>query len=390
MGQFITYSQNNEDVIIDAYFKDVKQGTYVDVGANHPINDSVTKHFYEKGWRGINIEPIKMLYDLLCIDRPEDVNLQIGISNKAGTLTLREYDNHGLSTFSNELQNEYTAQTNKKTHEYKDVVVPVSTLKEVFINHPLEHIQFMKIDVEGFEYEVLQGNDWGKFRPEMICIESNHMLKGKDWRPLLEKNAYYKVWNDGLNDYYLSKESAYREKNFSYARTMLLSDQILPHHVVARIRELLENLESTTEQLRDEKLRVEVQKIRNEQLQHDNATLAEQLIEQQRFRNIIHLLFRSIDRIITAQIERLHVAKKGQHILLNNHNNVYDTTSGDSLLDSIQVADLLAYYSTRERRAPEKFYLYHILMNSYAFIRHTISRSYRAAYILARGKRVKN
>src|ERR1700742_2763080 len=96
----VTYAQNREDILLDAFFRDIEQGFYVDVGASHPVVSSVTKLFYEKGWRGINIEPSHKYYKLLEEDRPEDINLNVGISDKKGTLTLREYQGYGLSTFS--------------------------------------------------------------------------------------------------------------------------------------------------------------------------------------------------------------------------------------------------------------------------------------------------
>ena len=97
----ITYSQNREDLLLSGFFDLTKHGFYVDVGANHPIHDSVTKYFYDRGWRGINIEPNPNIYALLVEDRPRDINLQIGVSNVKGSLKLREYPaGDGLSTFS--------------------------------------------------------------------------------------------------------------------------------------------------------------------------------------------------------------------------------------------------------------------------------------------------
>lgn len=221
----LSFAQNHEDIIINSFFKENEKGFYVDLGANHPVNDSVTKLFYNRGWSGINIEPNEQLYKLLKLDRPRDINLKIGISSESGTLELRQYLSHGLSTFSKKMIDEYKKHPNQLTDTYKDYKVPVKTLKEVFEETEPKQISFLKVDIEGFEYEALVGNDWKKYEPELICIESNHIIK--DWRPLLKANGYTKVFFDGLNDYYLSKRALFRKEIFSYEDSMLLSGTVL-------------------------------------------------------------------------------------------------------------------------------------------------------------------
>lgn len=87
----ISYAQNREDIILSGFFDINKKGFYVDIGAFHPEEDSVTKIFYDKGWQGINIEPNPRLYRLFEKSRKEDINLNIGISDKEGELLFREY-----------------------------------------------------------------------------------------------------------------------------------------------------------------------------------------------------------------------------------------------------------------------------------------------------------
>jgi FkbM family methyltransferase len=371
MGQFITYAQNNEDVILNAYFSDVAKGVYVDVGAYHPKEDSVTKHFYEKGWRGVNIEPVKRLYGLLVEDRPEDVNVHAGISDKPGTLKLREYANVGLSTFSDDIKRHYHDDPDPQTAIYQDVAVSVTTLRDLFAQYDVKHIHFMKIDVQGFEREVLQGNDWKRYRPEMICIEAGHIVENKDWRLLLESHHYTKVWNDGLNDYYLAKESLHRAKNFSYAKTLLLGDQILPYRIHDQWSELSQVNKQFQQRTHDEWLKYRVLDTKVKQLQHEIFVMNERLVEQQRFRSAVKLTLRAIDRIILAQIGRLHVARRRKPMKLANHavELSLGTLSKEALLEAVREADVRTYYSGRRRRAPHKFYLYHLLNGSYRRLR---------------------
>jgi FkbM family methyltransferase len=188
LGGCVYYSQNREDLTLASFFPDVKEGFYVDIGAYDPDEDSVTKLFYLRGWRGINIEPQPSGYELFEKKRKRDINLNIGISDKKGSLKLRTYPSGGLSTFSEEIKHQYEAEPDNDTKEFTEITVSVQPLREVFAESNVEHIHFMKVDVEGYEYEVLESNDWDKYRPEVLCIEANHIKH--DWRPLLREADY--------------------------------------------------------------------------------------------------------------------------------------------------------------------------------------------------------
>ncbi len=216
----IYYAQNREDLILESFFGDTKKGFYVDVGACHPHVASVTKRFYLKGWHGINIEPQKELCALFDDERPRDINLNIGVSDEETTIMLRAYiKDRGRSTTAQEIKTDYEDEKGETTDEYEDIPTAAKTLKTIFTDQKVSSIQFLKVDVEGFEYEVLKGNDWSKFRPEVICIEADHIVK--DWRPMLIKNNYEKVFFDGLNEYYADSKTN-RAQQFNLINHILL------------------------------------------------------------------------------------------------------------------------------------------------------------------------
>lgn len=210
LGGCVYYAQNREDLILQSFFPEVKKGFYVDVGAFDPDYDSVTKLFYLNGWNGINIEPQADKFRLFQKKRKRDINLNIGIADREGTLTLRTYTSAGLSTVSDEVKTDYNVIPDADTDKYIDVEVKVETLKKVLTQQKVSHIHFLKVDVEGFEYEVLKGNDWKAFRPEVICIEANHVKH--DWRPILKDVGYEKVFDDNLNFYYVDKNTNRKDK----------------------------------------------------------------------------------------------------------------------------------------------------------------------------------
>jgi FkbM family methyltransferase len=216
----VYYSQNREDLILEAFFPDVEKGFYVDVGASDPDRYSVTKLFYEKGWDGINIEPIKRHHQSLKTRRPRDINLNIGVGGQNGELVFNEYvAGDGLSTFSTDTTDRDPHFTEEIYNSVKQYKVDVRTLKDIFVTNKVKTIQFLKVDVEGFEYEVLNGNDWTKFRPEVICIEADRNVS--NWHSLLKSNDYKSVFDDGLNEYYVDTKTSRAEK-FDFVGNVIL------------------------------------------------------------------------------------------------------------------------------------------------------------------------
>ena len=240
----ISYSQNFEDLILAGILKSVNEGFYVDVGANHPEQDSVTKILYDKGWTGINIEPNDSLHVALCAQRPADINLKIGLSSQPGQLVFRSYEAlDGLSTFS--ADSKVNIEKVRPTTPFADLLVEVRRLSDVLREHrPSGEIHFLKIDVEGMEFEVLLGNQWDQFRPWVLCIERPHLERNQNralaaaMSTFLDSWHYAAVFFDGINDYFVANEHAGIWDGFSYADDVVLNGVVVNHIFIKCIDDL--------------------------------------------------------------------------------------------------------------------------------------------------------
>ena len=124
----ITYAQNFEDVVLNRVFHNVKIGSYIDVGAFDPEIDSVTKHFYNQGWSGVNIEPVKRFHDKFLVERPRDINLNCVVSETDGELVFSEYGKSGLSTLREQFNPSRVINLGFEKTEYKVKSKKISTI----------------------------------------------------------------------------------------------------------------------------------------------------------------------------------------------------------------------------------------------------------------------
>jgi FkbM family methyltransferase len=168
-----SYSQEGEDMILRRFVNGNSSGFYVDIGAHHPYRFSNTYYFHRQGWRGINIDPLPRAMELFNSCRPKDINLNVGVSENKGTLSYVMFNEPALNTFDKELARKRQSET------YKIIGccdVPVMPLSEILEKYKSEFsaIDLLTVDVEGFDLEVLRSNDWTKFRPRLIVVESLH------------------------------------------------------------------------------------------------------------------------------------------------------------------------------------------------------------------------
>lgn len=372
----ISYAQNREDIVIEAMLNGIERGVYVDIGANHPIQHSVTKLFYDHGWRGINIEPNPNMYALLKRYRPEDDNLNIGISDKEGKLKLRLYHSsdglEGLSTFSDEIKADYRRTKYEEAKKFTDKTVPVKRLDTVLARHLKDRIiNFMKVDVEGLEYEVLASNDWQRFRPQVLCIEANHMIK--DWRPILETNNYHLIFSDGLNDYYVADECS--EIDFSYPEVFLAGTRILDKNTYDR--------EAKLEQLsRQYRKKLAAQRSRITMLEGGLYYLQSELDRQSSLRGQAKALYRLVDSRIQKAIEHrgYDIRARLPHVVLKYQ----ETDSKTTLLKVARHHDALKYFRYRPIRTRMKI-RYQVAGYVYRSARNTARLAAIKTYRLARG-----
>ncbi len=214
---FISYAQNFEDVMLWRALKDIENGFYIDVGAAWPDTDSVTKAFYDHGWTGINIEPNPSFIDQYAKKRPKDINLQVAVSNESGVAELYFIDDTGLSSLDKSIAESHTDAGFKSTPSE----VKLTTLSNICKEHAQEReIHFLKVDVEGFEKNVLISNNWSKYRPWIVVAEATLPLTQEEnydeWEPILIESGYIFVYADGLNRFYIAKEHLELMDSFKY------------------------------------------------------------------------------------------------------------------------------------------------------------------------------
>jgi len=204
-----SFSSAGEDMILRHLIgPDKRDGFYVDVGAYHPTLFSNTYFFYLNGWRGINIEARPGSRELFNKVRPGDTNLEIGISANSGELT---YYVVGDDSTMNSFSRDFLEQIGMLGEVKREIPVPVLPLAEVLERHLPDGraIDFMNVDVEGHDLQVLESNDWGRFRPKFIVVEDEQVDVEKSEIVSMMKGHGYEVCAqnviilDKINEYFL-------------------------------------------------------------------------------------------------------------------------------------------------------------------------------------------
>jgi FkbM family methyltransferase len=262
----ISYAQNFEDVLLARAFAGRGRGFYVDVGAWLPATDSVTKHFYDLGWSGINIEPVEEYFKLLQRERPRDVNLQLAVGERKETRRFYRFAGSGLSTFCQEPVAGYSALG----LQAEEVDVEVLTLREICETYVRGEIDFLKIDVEGWEKQVILGGDWERYRPRIVLVEAvapnpeaflsadpnGHFVPEpawESWEGFLCGQGYELCYYDGLNRFYVRQEDRGLHAAFRFPPNVYDRFESLQ---TVELRARLEEVTEAVERLEKERLRL--------------------------------------------------------------------------------------------------------------------------------------
>lgn len=216
---------------------DRANGFYVDIGACFPDVASVTRHFYELGWNGINVEPMSEPFDRLQAERPRDINVRAAVASFTGEIPIYLGPSVGESSAL------------RPFDSARSIVVPCLTLADLCRRYVTRPMDFLKIDVEGLEQDVVKGGDWAQYRPAVVVLEVT-MPWSTQRRPdaseigeFLRGKDYDEVYFDGLNAFFLAREAA------SLASRFAAPPNVLDRFAIAREAELEAQAESVERRL---------------------------------------------------------------------------------------------------------------------------------------------
>jgi len=208
----LSYAQSGEDMILDTIFCNVKNGFYIDIGANNPWVQSNTYFFYRKGWRGINIDALPGMKISFDKHRPRDINVEAAIDNDEKELHYYMFKSSFYNTFS---QNDA-----EKIKQHSPLIgmktIRTTSLSNILNQYNVENIDFLSCDVEGMDINVFKSNDWAKYRPKIIITE--YFYNGIDkisqdavYQYLAEQKYIY-FCNSATNAFYI--DTAYQNERF--------------------------------------------------------------------------------------------------------------------------------------------------------------------------------
>ncbi|MEO8424935.1 MAG: FkbM family methyltransferase, partial [Actinomycetota bacterium] len=215
---FVSYAQNGEDIVLWRILQDVSAGRYVDVGAADPTESSVTRAFYDRGWSGINVEPVPEFANRLDEERPRDSTFRCAASDQSQDVALFVAGETGLSTIDPSL----VPSILDRGYEVERIPVSARPLNDIldeagFNDQP---IHFLKVDVEGAEAQVLAGLDLSRWRPWVLVVEATAPMSTtqnhEQWEVKVLESGYTFCLFDGLNRFYVANEHPERVAIASY------------------------------------------------------------------------------------------------------------------------------------------------------------------------------
>ncbi|MDD2720631.1 MAG: FkbM family methyltransferase [Gallionella sp.] len=165
-----SYAQEGEDIVLERFFTGQQAGFYVDVGAHHPLRFSNTYLFYLRGWRGVNIDAMPGSMEVFRRLRPRDINVESAVAGKEGQFTYYVFREKALNTCDSTLAEQYVEAGHAIISRLQMKACPLVDLLSEYVPEGTS-IDFLSVDVEGFDLDVLRSNDWQVFRPKVVITE---------------------------------------------------------------------------------------------------------------------------------------------------------------------------------------------------------------------------
>jgi len=187
-----SFSTKGEDLLINSILLNIQNGFYVDVGAHHPFRFSNTHLLYKRGWKGINIDANSKSIQLFNRYRKKDINVLNAISDKEEKETLYKNEFGATNTL---LKEKYQLKPESYIEKMDVITKTLTGVLQTYIPEQ-ERIDFLNVDVEGYDYKVLNSFPWEKYTPYLICVEDldfqpDNPHKSYIYKFLIKKNYKY-------------------------------------------------------------------------------------------------------------------------------------------------------------------------------------------------------
>lgn len=241
----MSYAQNAEDVVLHRALGDLPTGHYLEIGANHPTEDSISRPFYDRGWSGITVEPVVQLVEAHRLERPRDTQVH-AVAGRPGTdhAILHEIAGTGLSTTIDRLRDAHE----RAGFTVADVEVRSLTVDQILERSQSGELHFVVIDTEGSEDDVLAGFDLRRWRPWVLVVEAtlpnSNEPSHSAWEPGVLESGYQFCLFDGLSRFYVADEHAVDLKG-----RMSFPANVLDRYVRYRDLETRELADSLTDEV---------------------------------------------------------------------------------------------------------------------------------------------
>ena len=193
------FAQFGEDILVSTIFRNIKKGFYIDIGAYHPFKGSLTYNLYKKGWQGVNIDLSKASIELFQIARPSDTNINCAISSENKETFY--YENSPINQ-----QNSLIKQSDNQ----KKISINSYRLETILKKNGFQKVDYINIDTEGNEIEILRSVDFEKVKPILITLEDNSFIIDSEQKvekiKFMKENNYELINIIGVTLFFLRKD----------------------------------------------------------------------------------------------------------------------------------------------------------------------------------------